>query len=132
MVVLGEKFHAYANVAEIAFCPTAFRATLENGLMSADQCYLVAEVDAVIRGMAGAIVYPSYFNHAALAGQEMFWWSECAEGMRLHSELAAWAKKRGCKAFTMIALSDDRADRMARLYKRMGYRPVEQSFIKGL
>ena len=132
MVVLGQRFHAYADVAEIPFDPESFRVTLQRGLLDPDQCYLVAEVDGAVQAMAGAIAYPPYFNHAARTGQELFWWSECGEGMRLHDALATWARGRGCQSFAMIALADTRSALMARLYKRMGYRPSEQTFIKGL
>lgn len=132
MVELGERFHAYARVAEIPFCPDSFRATVERGMHDLDQCFLVAEADGEIRAMAGAVAYPPYFNHAAKTGQELFWWSECGEGMGLHAALADWAASRGCQTFAMIALADDRAARMTRLYERMGYRPTEHTFIKGL
>lgn len=132
MVELGRKFHAYAGVAEIPFDPDSFRCTLERGLADLSQCYLVADVDGQVQAMAGAIAYPPYFNHAVLTAQELFWWSECAAGMRLHDALAAWAKELGCKSFAMVALADDRSTRMARLYKRMGYRPTEQTFLKRL
>lgn len=132
MVVLGQRFHAYADVAEIPFDPESFRLTIKRGLLDSNQCYLVAEIGGAVRAMAGAIAYPPYFNHAAMTGQEMFWWSECGEGMRLHAALATWAMGRGCQSFTMIALANTHSARMARLYKRMGYRPSEQTFIKGL
>ena len=132
MVELGQRFHQYAAVAEIPFDPASFRATLERGLESDDQCYLVAEANGEIRAMAGAIAYPPYFNHAAKTGQELFWWSECGAGLGLHTELARWAAGRGCQSFAMIALANGRSGRMANLYKRMGYRPTEQTFIKRL
>lgn len=132
MVELGRRFHAYAAVDEIPFDPESFQQTLARGLLAPDQCYLVAEVDGAVRAMAGAVVYAPYFNHAARTGQELFWWSECGEGLRLHDALAAWARERGCQSFAMIALADGRSERMARLYRRMGYRPTEQTFIKRL
>lgn len=132
MVALGERFHAYACVAEIPFDPTSFRATVERGLQDVDQCYLVAEAGGEVRAMAGAVAYAPYFNHAAKTGQELFWWSESGDGMRLHAALAEWARSRGCQTFAMIALDDENNARMARLYKRMGYRPTEHTFIKGL
>jgi len=132
MVVLGQRFHAYAGVHEIPFDPESFHQTVALGLADPNQCYLVAEVDGAVRAMAGAIAYPPYFNHTAKTGQELFWWSECGDGMRLHDALAGWARERGCQSFAMIALADGRSARMERLYKRMGYRPSEQTFIKRL
>lgn len=132
MVELGQRFHEYAGVAEIPFDAASFGQTISLGLTDPNQCYLVADVDETVQAMAGAISYAPYFNHAAKTGQELFWWSECGEGLRLHDALAAWALERGCQSFAMIALADGRSERMARLYKRMGYRPTEQTFIKGL
>lgn len=132
MVELGRRFHEYAGVVEIPFDPASFAATIERGLGDINQCYLVSEVEGEVKAIAGAIVYPPYFNHNARTGQELFWWSECGDGLRLHRVLARWAANCGCKSFSMIALSDARSERMAKLYKRLGYRPSEQTFIKGL
>ena len=132
MVELGQRFHGYAGVAEIPFDSASFRLTIQQGLQDKNQCYLVAEVGGDVRAMAGAITYVPYFNHGAKTGQELFWWSECGEGLRLHDALADWATARGCQTFSMIALADDRSERMARLYTRLGYRPTEQTFIRGL
>lgn len=132
MLDLGAQFHAYSGLSEIAYDPDAFRATLEAGIGSESQAYFVVESGGVLRGMTGGIVYPSYFNRDALAGQEMFWWCDNAEGVRLYRALEQWAISKGCKSFTMVAISDQHAERMDKLYRRMGYRPVEHHYIKGL
>lgn len=133
MVELGALFHHYSGLAEIAFDAGSFLKTLEIGIAADNQAYFVAEDGGQVVGMTGGIVYPSYFNHSALTGQEMFWWSEKAgAGRELYRALEAWAASKGCKTFTMIALEDDQSGRMDKIYRRMGYRPAEHSYIKGL
>lgn len=132
LTAMGERFHRHADIAEIPFCPASFRATLESGFDNEDQAYFVADEGGQVRAMAGALVYPCYFNHGARMGQELFWWSECRAGLALHAALAEWATERGALSFSMIALAGKNSQRMQRLYERRGYRATEQSFIKGL
>lgn len=130
MLLMGAKFHAYSGLSEIDYDPASFRETLEAGIDSDNQAYLVAEQSGQVVGMIGGIVYPSYFNRNSLTGQEMFWWSESTEGLRLYRALEAWAISKGCTSFSMVALQDREFTRMDALYKRMGYRPSEHSYIK--
>lgn len=130
MLVMGEKFHAHSNLSEIPYDAESFRRTVEIGLEQPGQAYFVTEADGRLTGMAAGLVYPSYFNHAATTGQEMFWWSEGHEGRLLKRALEDWAKEMGCVSFCMIALYDDNRESMDRLYRRDGYRPSENSYIK--
>jgi GNAT superfamily N-acetyltransferase len=133
MVEMGRKFHAHAGIAEAPFDAESFAATLAHGMKTESQAYFVAEQDGKIVGMTGGVSYPAYFNHGCKAAQEMFWWCESpGAGRRLYAALEAWARGQGCKMMTMIALQDSSAERMGRLYKRMGYRPSEHCYIKGL
>lgn len=131
LLEMGRKFHGYAQVHEIPFDAPSFRQTIEHGLQDERQAYFVADSDGLITGMTAGLVYPSYFNHKVLTGQELFWWSEGSEGRALYRALEQWAREHGCLAFTMIALGNGNAERMGRVYERMGYRPLENSFIKG-
>lgn len=131
MVEMGALFHAYSGLSEIGYDPQSFRATLEAGLDSDTQAYFVAERDGKLTGMTGGIVYPAYFNNKQIAGQELFWWGE-GEGRGLYRALEQWAKSKGCASFAMVALDNEQAARMGRIYARMGYRPVEHHYIKRL
>ena len=132
MTELGRRFHAYAGLDEVAFDDKSFADTIKAGIASDWQAYFVAEVDGQVAGMTGGVIYPSYFNHSGLAGQEMFWWAEKPGiGKSLYQALEQWAKDKGCKAFTMVALHDGQVERMDKLYRSMGYRPSEHSYIKG-
>lgn len=133
MVAMGHKFHLHAGIAEAPFDGDSFAATLTHGLTAANQAYFVAEQDGEIVGMTGGVSYPAYFNHGCKSAQEMFWWCESpGAGRGLYAALEAWAREQGCKTITMIALDDASAARMDRIYKRMGYRPSEHCYIKGL
>lgn len=130
MLAMGAKFHAYSGLSEIDYDPASFRATLEAGLEADNQAYFVVDDGGKLVGMTGGIVYPSYFNHDALTGQEMFWWCDGGRGLKLYQVLEDWAISKGCASFSMVALDDAQLERMGRIYKKLGYRPSEHSFIK--
>jgi hypothetical protein len=50
----------------------------------------------------------------------------------MRTMLESLARENESTHIMMIALVDDRLDRMSKLYGRAGYMPVEQSFIKEL
>jgi hypothetical protein len=44
--------------------------------------------------------------------------------------IEVWAKEKNAVALFMIALEDERAKKMEKLYNRAGFRPMERTFIK--
>jgi len=86
-------------------------------------------------GMAGALVYPFYFNAAHMTAQELFWWVDPdarkgGTGIHLLVALEAAARAKGAQSLTMICLAEIEGPAVAELYLRNGYAPSEQSFIK--
>lgn len=81
------------------------------------------------RGALGAMKGPHPFNHDHWIAQELFWWSEGREGLRLLSAFEEWAAEY-CHSVRMITLEAVEPDRTARLYERRGYKPLERGFIK--
>ena len=61
--------------------------------------------------------------------------SDAAErGNHLHKMLELflleWAKEKNAKSLFMIALEDDRAEKMEKVYIRAGFTPLERTFVK--
>lgn len=132
---MGRAFFAATGVTEFPFDDESGLATLRHLVESDDGALLVAEHEGELIGMAGALSYPHYMNHAARAAQELFWWVApefrgCTAGVRLLQALEVWAKDKGCATLTMICLPIDSP--AEGIYARTGYRPVERSYIKGL
>lgn len=109
-----------------------FTSNLENR----DVLFIVATVNSEIVGITGAVCYQYYFSGHAKTTQELFWWVNKNQrgkiGKMMHQKLEEWARENGSTHVMMIALADDRIETMTKLYKRAGYIPVEQSFIKEL
>jgi GNAT superfamily N-acetyltransferase len=131
---LGERFFNEAGWPEVnlTWDESSVRDTL--AILAAHGVLLVAEVDGVVVGMAGAGICPAYFNRNQTVAQELFWYVEEEHrngvGAALLRALEAGVKTRGAHTFTMITVAGMRSDALARLYRRDGYRPAELSFIK--
>lgn len=88
----------------------------------------------ILMGGAGAIggsSAPHPFNHSHWMAQEVFWWSEGREGLKLLDAFEAWAAER-CHSVRMITLEAVNPETMGRLYRRRGYAPLEHGYIKRL
>jgi GNAT superfamily N-acetyltransferase len=97
---------------------------------------LVAEVSGRVVGMAACLVFPFYANHGTLIGQELFWWTNPDHrkgiGGELLDELEAEAKRKGAKVFISANLAGEHDATFERLYRRRGYTPAENTFIRRL
>lgn len=139
LVRMGRAFHSawiHANV--VGFDDATFQSAIAHLSSSATGVVLVAEDDACkVRGMAGATASRHWFSANHITGQEMFWWvDECARGTRaglmlLHG-LESWAKYIGCNTFTMASTTNLSPEKLARLYKRLGYEPFDIQYSRSL
>ncbi|UXO93931.1 hypothetical protein Pan3_09 [Pseudanabaena phage Pan3] len=80
--------------------------------------------------MAAAIVTPSPFNRAHKAAQELFWWAQGRNGVRLFKALETAVRAIGAHSLIMVTTEAIRPDATGRFYERQGYRPLERNFIK--
>lgn len=80
-------------------------------------------------GALGAMSGPHPFNYRHIIAQELFWWSEGREGLRLLTAFEDWARGR-CHSIRMITLEAVEPDRTARIYERRGYQALERGFVK--
>lgn len=124
LVAMGAKFAAKAGFADhIGYDPDTVAETLaaliEQGIcLIGDDC------------MAGAAFYRHPFNAGHLACAELFWWSEGREGGALLAEMELQARQAGANSLTMATMDVLNADRMAKVYARKGYRPLDRNFVK--
>lgn len=115
----------------------SFAATVADLATSGTGVVLVAESDGVICGMAGAMLIKPWFSPQHKTGQELFWWVDedhrkTRAGLSLMKALEAWAIECGCKTFSMCSTANLEPDRLAQLYKRLGYVPQDIFYIKAL
>lgn len=133
---LGEEFHAQAGWSDVfSYSVEDCAVSLEEFMRSGAFICLVADEGAIV-GMASGLVCPVYFNRAHLSGEELFWWvskdAPQMTGIRLLEALEGAARDRGCQSWQMKSVDRLSGDRMAKLYRRRGYRASEHSFIKRL
>jgi hypothetical protein len=131
---MGQEFisEAWAGIADFDEGSTrqTLEALLEAGIL------LVAEADGRVTGMLGAVVTPLYFNRSETIAQELFWWvrpeARTGTGKALLDAFEAEARDRGATIGGMNAMEDMRANALARIYARRGYRQSERAFIRRL
>jgi GNAT superfamily N-acetyltransferase len=78
--------------------------------------------------MIGGLTYRHFFNTERVAS-EVFWWAKSG-GMELLKAFEAWAKEQGASRVMMVCLHALEPERVARIYARRGYEPLEHSFVR--
>lgn len=98
---------------------------------------LKVAVNGSVIGCAGALVFPHWWNASELVAQELFWFVDedhrnTSAGIRLLLALEKSAKSMGAKKMMMLCLEDLDGEKVAKMYKKLGYIPQEQTFVKDL
>ena len=93
---------------------------------------LVAEYDGNIVGGIGMIYAPCMWNLNVSTADELFWWvSEDAPfstALRLLRRVRSDAVDKGCKFVVFKSLTSS-PETLDKVYRRMGLRPVETSYM---
>lgn len=104
---------------------------LEAMLTDDASALFVAEAGAgEIVGAIGVSLLPS-LKSRALIRMERFWWVEPEArglGLALYRAADRWARAHGAEIHSLVSPAADEA--VARLYRRMGYVPVETVWVK--
>ncbi len=121
---MGKRFSERAELVDhVGYDPDSMKDTFER-LITANEPVFIGEAGAI-----GALTFPHPFNHAHRGAQELFWWSEGREGLRLLDALTAYCEAF-CDSLSMITLEAIKPEATGRLYERRGFRPLEHSYIK--
>lgn len=137
-VELLAHFHAASPMHGVAdYDPVGIRAFLAASLENSNIALFVGELDGKIVGVTSCLLYPMYFNPGYEVAQELWWWLTpdargSGVGQAMFKRIEAWAKEKNARALFMIALEDERAAAMEKVYFRAGFRPLERTFIKEL
>lgn len=135
-VQLSADFHAASPMQRVCeFEPEGFKEFVIGAMNNPDICILAAELNGEIVGITGGIIYPLYFSPSHKVAQELWWWLTPAArgsgvGNKMFKHLQLWSKERGAKTIFMIALEDERAEKMEKVYCRAGFEPMERTFMK--
>jgi len=135
-IVLANDFHNASPMNGIAeFDIEGYASFYKNALNNPDVGIWLAEIDSKIVGITGALVFPLYFSPTHLVAQELWWWLTptargSGAGAKMFKQIEQWAKEKNAKSLFMIALEDDRAEKMEKIYIRAGFTPLERTFVK--
>lgn len=137
IVEMGRWFHEDAGWGDISpFLEKDCAETVAGMIEGESGIVLVAEDEDGLIGMAGAMLFPLYFNKAHLSGQELFLYVRpgCRNGIggKLLATLETEARAAGAESFIMIALDKVSPEATGRFYRHRGYRPAEHSYIRRL
>lgn len=108
-----------------------WRRLLENG-----RAVILAQwgADGIFNGALGAVIAPDLASHETVA-IECFWYmlpDRRGNGIALLKAYENWARAMGCARVGIANLAHVNAERMAKLYQRMGYKPIDVNFQKRL
>lgn len=126
MVAMGKRFTDKAGFADHIGYDEASVEALLTGLIEGDTGVCLIGPDC----MASALVFPHPYNRAHNTAQELFWWSEGLQGLRLFDALERAVKAKGAHSLIMITVEAINPDKTGQFYTRKGYRPTERSFMK--
>jgi len=130
MVEMGSRFLESVYRGRLATNTAAMLALGEQLLTDPNGLMLVAERDAAIIGMLGALVYAHPMSGEQTAA-ELFWWVDPEKrggGLVLLRTLEQWARDHGAVVLQMIAPDDG----VARLYERIGFERLETTYQRRL
>ena len=135
-VEMAADFHKIAyGLMGIEFCPDstarAFEMCLRHELLS------IAEHNDVVIGMVAGVKAPMIMNNDHLVGAELAWWVEpdyrkTSAGLKLLKFAEKLAKEAGVKMWSMMLLESSEPEKVAKIYAKMGYKPVERTYLKVL
>lgn len=125
LLKLGERFAAQARLDDhVGYDPNSMALTFSAMIERDEFCLFIGR-----QGAIGGMVAPHPFNHSTKIADELFWWSERREGLRLLRAYEEWAASHGA-VIRMTALEAIEPERMKRFYERRGYRPLERAYVR--
>ena len=134
-VEYGYKFFQLSSYNSIPYDGESVKRMLN--VVTDQGLFVVAEENGVVVGMAGGITSPAYFNNDYLVGAELFWWVEpeyrdTGVGVKLLVELENRARAADITLWSMMLLETLEPEKSTEIYKKLGYKPAERTFLKGL
>lgn len=85
--------------------------------------------------MLGFVVFPMFMNNKTIVAQELFWWVDKGArktgiGVEILQKAEELSKEYGATVMMMLSIDDLNGKRVNELYKRLGYKQREQSFMR--
>jgi len=132
LVRMGKRFHSVSGYGkyvsyDVDTITEMFKVLIKNKTLLTDGK----------SGMIGFMVFPFFFNKNVLTSQELFWWvDEDVRKTKLGVNLLAHAEKHakilGAGSLIMLNIKDLDGDKVGKLYKSLGYKESEQTYMRSL
>ncbi len=125
LVEMGRRFRSQSSYANFLADNPEKMAALGRQLLAQDGLLLM-EREGQVTGMIGFIIHSHFISGETVAG-EVFWFVDAehrGDGLKLLNEVKRRARKAGAKYLHMIAPNE----RVAKLYKALGYTFVESTY----
>lgn len=120
---MGQKFADKADLsAHVGYDQASMRETFAAMIERDEFCLFIGEAGAI-----GGMKAPHPFNHQTLIADELFWWSEGREGLRLLAAFEDWASDAVVRMTTLEAVEPER---VGKLFERRGYVPLERAYVR--
>ena len=124
LMEMGRKFAERAKLeTHVGYDPHSMAQTFE-AMIEGDHPLFISETGAI-----GATQTQHPFNHEHITAQELFWWSEGGGGLALLDRLIEHCTEH-CHSLQMITLEAVEPERVAKIYARKGFVPLERSFVR--
>ena len=124
LLEMGRKFSEKAKLeSNVGYDPHSMVQTFDRMIAGGEPVFIGE------RGAIGAVTFEHPFNFEHKGAQELFWWSEGREGVALLKVLMAYCEQH-CDSLVMITLEAIRPEATGRLYERLGFAPLEHSYVK--
>lgn len=128
----AREFHSIYD-PKVKFSPDAFLRYWKFALAAGNGVMLLArEKSKVVGGIGGVLV--SFQTSDVLNFVEMFYWVKKEHrgtlGLRLIRKMEHRAKEMGADRILMACMENSEPDRVEKLYRTLGYTPIERHFMK--
>lgn len=121
---MGQRFADKARLVDhVGYDPASMEATFR-ALIEGGHPLFVGEAGAI-----GGTCTQHPFNAAHIIVQELFWWSEGGEGLRLLKALEEYTTQHA-HSLRLCQMEVIAPERLDRVYKNLGYKLVEHGYVK--
>lgn len=134
MAACAAKFYAtskFLNGFDIEKFTALWTNLLEHGI---GVIFVLFDNAGEVRGAIGGMKSGDLYSGEPYS-QELFWFVEHehrGSGLRLYFEFEKWSRDKDCRSIRMVHLADSMAEKLNRVYIRLGFELMESHYGKKL
>jgi ribosomal protein S18 acetylase RimI-like enzyme len=138
IINMVHNFYKASHFPELApYNKDSMMALLINMVNDSPHILLVSEKDGKLDGTICMLIFPYFINHEVMTAQDLWWWVEpeargTTVGIKLIKEAEKLVKEKGIAHMTMMSMESSDADKVNKLYSKMGMKLMEYAYIKEL